>query len=104
VADPVDPIEVAHSEMCESVSMTLSRSVLAMISAGAKLTQAEIVDVACRSAFSSGLEVGLTIAVTDIAAGRRLQAWIHQNIGGSDPLAKQSRDGMAGELLKVVDR
>ena len=58
--------------------------------------------LASRTGYSVGLEIGLAIAITDIAAARQLQAWIVEQVQRGDPLAADARDRQAANYLRVL--
>lgn len=60
------------------------------------------VDTICRAACSVGLELGLTVAITDIAAGRQLQDWITAHVQRDDPRARAACEASAARLLRAT--
>lgn len=54
--------------------------------------------------YSVGLEIGVAIGITDIAAARRLQQWLAVEVQRSDPDALAARDRMVANFLRVLDR
>jgi len=55
-----------------------------------------------RTGYSIGLEIGLAIAVADVAAGRQLRDWIARHVQQSDPDAITARDRQAANYLRVL--
>lgn len=68
------------------------------------LIQANAVDVIGRAAYQVGLEIGLSIAIADVAAARQLQEWLARNVQGGDPRALKARDRQAANYLRVLLR
>jgi hypothetical protein len=58
--------------------------------------------LAARAGYSVGLEIGLAVAVADVAAGRQLRDWIARHVQEQDHLALEARDRQAANYLRVL--
>lgn len=58
--------------------------------------------VAFRSAYVSGMHLGLEVAIGDIVAGRRLVRWLDEVIGSADPDEYQRE--YVGKLRELLSR
>lgn len=54
------------------------------------------------TAFIVGLDVALSVAITDVAAARKLMQWIATEVQENDPESTSERDRVAGELLGAL--
>lgn len=54
------------------------------------------------TAFIAGLDVGLAVAIQDVAAARKLMAWVTANVLEDDADSVEERDRIAGELLTAL--
>lgn len=62
------------------------------------------IDLAARSGYTVGLEVGLAIAVADIASGRRLLEFITDVVQEGDAAALADRIHSARAFLQAIER
>jgi hypothetical protein len=61
-----------------------------------------ILDMAIRSTYSSALHVGLRIAITDIAQGRKLDEWLSTHMLDGDPAALNSLEEQVASYREVL--
>lgn len=80
---------------------TIVRQLLEMHD-GRSVALHDLLKVAVASGLSTGIDLGLAIAITDIAAGRMLQRHIEHAIAEDDPEAIDARIRMAGKYLAVL--
>jgi hypothetical protein len=64
----------------------------------------DAIELAARSGYAVGLEVGLAIAVTDIASGRRLLEFITDVVQDGDAIAFEDRVQAAHAFLQAIER
>jgi hypothetical protein len=64
----------------------------------------DAIELAARSGYAVGLEVGLAVAVTDIASGRRLLEFITDVVQDGDAIAFEDRVQAAHAFLQAIER
>lgn len=101
--DPNDPIEAVHDSVGNDIASTIARE-LTRASMRSPLPISTVIDISIHTAYSIGLEIGVAIAVTDVAAARRLRSWMTSALLNDNPRAIADRDLQAGEFLAVLDQ
>lgn len=94
-----EPIETVFMDECAAVAEALIEQVSDMEPRAIGTRRDHLL---ARSAYSVGLEIGLTIAVVDGAAGRRMRDWLARHVQQSEPAAIEARDRQAKNYLRVL--
>lgn len=91
-----DPIERVFIAECEGVAEALLSQAAGVES---RIPRDQLL---ARSGYSVGVEIGLAVAIADIAAARRLQSWFAHRVQEGDPEALAARDRQARHYLEVL--
>lgn len=93
-----EAIERVYDATCANVGHELAHQTIHATPRNLPIPFERMLATAGTAGFSVGMEIGLAIAITDIAAGRMLQRWILEAIAPQN----DHRDQLAAELLAVL--